>query len=50
MSDLEFIRLLRSYIQFERIMIYPAERSDYKQILKKYYSGVKIEKSYNIDY
>lgn len=24
--------------------------SDYKQILKKYYSGVKIEKSYNIDY
>lgn len=35
MSDLEFIRLLKSYIQFERIMIYPAERSDYKQILKE---------------
>lgn len=33
MPDLEFIDLLRSHIQLDRILSYPDQRIDYNQIL-----------------
>lgn len=35
MSDIEFLELLKDYLQFEHILNYPSSREDYQSILNE---------------
>ncbi len=43
MSDIEFLKLLKDYLQLERILNYPVSREDYLSVLIELNQMIKKE-------